>query len=97
MAVGGRGVISVLSNVLPGKVSELCRLALAGDFAGARKIHHAVFNLTRSLFLDGNPVGVKLAMKMLGRDTGELRLPLVEASEATRHAIAAGLAETKSD
>ena len=93
LAVGGRGVISVLSNLLPGKVGELCRLALAGDFAGARAIHHAVFNLTRALFLDGNPVGVKAAMKMLGRDTGELRLPLVEASEATRHAVAAGLSD----
>ena len=93
LAVGGVGVISVLSNVLPGKVSDLCRLALAGDFAAARQIHHEVFNLTKALFLDGNPVGVKLAMQMLGRDTGELRLPLVEANEATRHAISSGLAE----
>ena len=93
LAVGGKGVISVLSNVLPGKVSELCRLALAGDFAGARAIHHRVFTLTRSLFLDGNPVGVKAAMEMLGRDTGELRLPLVAASGPTRHAIAGGLSD----
>ena len=91
LAIGGRGVISVLSNVLPKQVSEVCRLALAGDFAGARAIHHEVFPLTRSLFLDGNPVGVKFAMQSLGRDTGELRLPLVEANESTRAAIRAAL------
>ena len=91
LAVGGVGVISVLSNLLPGRVAELCKLGLGGDFAGARAIHHEVFNLTRSLFLDGNPVGVKAAMAMLGRDTGELRLPLVGASDATKSVIQNGL------
>ena len=91
LAVGGVGVVSVLSNVLPAKVAALCRLGLSGDFAGARKIHHEVWALTRAIFLDGNPGGVKAAMKMLGRDSGELRLPLVEASEPTRKAIAEAL------
>lgn len=91
MSIGGVGVISVLSNVLPRKVVELTRLAAGGDFASAAKIHHEVFGLTRSLFLDGNPVGVKAAMAMLGRDTGLLRLPLVEASESTRQTIRAEL------
>ena len=89
LSVGGVGVVSVLSNVLPGRVVELCRLALGGDFAGARRIHHEVYELTRTLFLDGNPAGAKAALQLLGRDSGELRLPLVEASEPTRRAIAA--------
>jgi 4-hydroxy-tetrahydrodipicolinate synthase len=91
LSVGGVGVISVLSNVLPAKVAELCRTALAGDFPAARKLHHEVYALTKSLFLDGNPAGVKAAMQMLGRDSGELRLPLVEASEPTRKAIGTAL------
>jgi 4-hydroxy-tetrahydrodipicolinate synthase len=91
LAVGGVGVVSVLSNVLPARVAELCRVALAGDFAAARAIHHQLYALTKSLFLDGNPAGVKAAMQALGRDAGELRLPLVEASPDTRRAIATSL------
>lgn len=91
MSIGAVGVISVLSNVLPAKVVELTRLAAAGDFASAAKIHHEVFALTRSLFLDGNPVGVKAAMRLLGRDSGQLRLPLVDASEPTLSTIRAEL------
>lgn len=91
MSIGAIGVISVLSNVLPGKVVELTRRAAAGDFASAAVIHHEVFALTRSLFLDGNPVGVKAAMQLLGRDSGLLRLPLVDASEPTFATIRAEL------
>lgn len=91
LAVGGVGVVSVLSNVLPARVAELCRVALAGDFTAARAIHHEVYALTKSLFLDGNPAGVKAAMQALSRDPGELRLPLVEASPDTRKAIATAL------
>ncbi|MEL7237900.1 MAG: 4-hydroxy-tetrahydrodipicolinate synthase, partial [Planctomycetota bacterium] len=83
MAIGGSGVISVLSNVMPGTVAEMCKLAAAGDYTKAAAIHHKVYPLTRALFLDGNPVGVKKAMHLLGRDSGEVRLPLVEASDAT--------------
>ncbi len=84
MSIGAQGVISVLSNVMPAEVAALCKAALEGDFATAREIHRKVFNLTRSLFLDGNPVGVKYAMQTLGRDSGGLRLPLVQANEPTR-------------
>jgi 4-hydroxy-tetrahydrodipicolinate synthase len=87
MAVGATGVVSVLSNLLPDQVKKLCDLAKAGNFAEAAKIHHRVYKLTRSLFLDGNPVGIKHAMKVAGMDSGELRLPLVEAGEATRKTI----------
>lgn len=91
LAVGGVGVISVLSNVLPAKVALLCQSALNGNFATARAIHHDVWSLTNALFLDGNPSGVKAAMKMLGRDSGALRLPLVEANEPAQKAIAEAL------
>ena len=88
MSVGATGVISVLSNVAPREVSQMVRLALDGKWTQARAIHATFYPLTKSLFLDGNPAGVKAAMKLLGRDTGEMRLPIVEASETTKQAIA---------
>lgn len=87
MSIGGRGVISVASNLLPRQVADLTKLALQGHFAEAAKIHHRLFPLIKSLFLDGNPPGIKHAMRVVGRDSGEMRLPIVEASEATRQLI----------
>ncbi len=87
LSIGGVGVISVLSNLLPDKVSELCNRFKKGDVLGAAQIHHEVFLLTKSLFLDGNPAGIKYAMKIAGLDSGEMRLPIVEASDATKKII----------
>lgn len=92
MAIGATGVISVLSNLLPDKVSEMVALFRRNDVGGAEAIHRQHFQVTRSLFLDGNPVGIKHAMKLAGLDSGELRLPLVEANEATQTAIAENMA-----
>jgi 4-hydroxy-tetrahydrodipicolinate synthase len=87
MSIGGVGVISVASNLLPAQIKKMTQLAANGNFAEAANIHRRLFPLIKSLFLDGNPVGVKYAMKIAGRDTGELRLPLWEASEATKQTI----------
>jgi 4-hydroxy-tetrahydrodipicolinate synthase len=87
LSIGGVGVISVLSNLLPDKVSELYNRFKRGDVLGAAQIHHEVFPLTKSLFLDGNPAGIKYAMKLAGLDSGEMRLPIVEASDATKRII----------
>src|SRR5687768_2718049 len=87
MSIGAKGVISVASNLIPKQIEQMTRLALAGNFAEARTVHHKLFPLFKSLFLDGNPAGIKYAMKIAGRDTGELRLPLWEASEATKQTI----------
>jgi 4-hydroxy-tetrahydrodipicolinate synthase len=87
MAIGARGVVSVASNLLPAQIKSMVKSALAGDFAAARAVHHRLFPLIRSLFLDGNPAGIKHAMKAAGRDSGELRLPLWEASDATKKTI----------
>jgi 4-hydroxy-tetrahydrodipicolinate synthase len=88
MSVGGTGVISVASNTIPGQIAKLTSLAKAGNYAEARIIHTKLFPFIKSLFMDGNPVGIKYAMKLASQDTGELRLPLVEANEATQKAIA---------
>ncbi len=88
MSIGGQGVISVVSNLLPAEVKSMTKAALESDFATAAEVHHRLFPLTKSVFLDGNPVGIKYAMKLAGRDSGELRLPLWEANEATQQTIA---------
>lgn len=87
MSVGGKGVISVASNLLPAQIKQLTKLALAGNFAEAMTIHRKLFPLIKTLFLDGNPAGIKHAMKVAGKDTGEMRLPLWEASDAAKKAI----------
>jgi len=91
MSIGGKGVISVASNLLPGRIKQLTQLALGGHFPEAAVLHKRLFPLIKTLFLDGNPVGIKHAMRVVGLDSGELRLPLVEASESTKQAIEAAL------
>ena len=97
MSIGAAGVISVASNLVPAKVKALTAAAAAGNVAAARAAHHGLFPLIKSLFLDGNPAGIKHAMKVAGLDSGELRLPLWEANEATRAAIEAAMGRTQSD
>jgi len=87
MSIGGRGVISVISNLLPAKVKQMVKYAADGNFAEARALHYQMFPLIKALFLDGNPAGIKYAMKVAGMDTGEMRLPLWEASDATKKQI----------
>ncbi len=88
MSIGAVGVISVLSNLLPAQIKTITQSALTGDFATAAAMHHRLFPLMRAMFLDGNPVGIKFALKHAGRDTGDMRLPLWEASDTTQKAIA---------
>jgi len=84
MSVGAQGVISVASNVAPREVSEMVRLALAGDFAAARQAHARLYPLFRDLFLETNPIPVKAALAMQGRIDEVYRLPLCEPSEKVR-------------
>ncbi len=80
---GGHGVISVLSNAAPGRTARMVRACLEGDVATARDMHHAMLPLIRSLFAETNPMPVKYAVSRLGFCENRVRLPLVEASEAT--------------
>lgn len=82
MSLGGKGVISVASNIIPDRVAQMCHLALDGEFVEARRRHLKLFPLFRALFLETNPVPLKAAMKLLGTDTGEMRLPLTELSSS---------------
>ena len=87
MSIGATGVVSVASNLLPREIKAMTKLALDDNFAEARNIHRRLFPLIKTLFLDGNPAGIKHAMKLAGLDTGELRLPLWEASDSTKKLI----------
>lgn len=87
MSVGAVGVISVVSNLLPGVVVDMVTRYASGDRAGAAAVHVKLFPLIRALFADGNPAGIKYAMKLAGLDSGELRLPIVEPTEATQAAL----------
>ncbi len=84
MACGARGVISVTSNVLPARISEVTTRALAGDWPGALKAHLELYALHGLMFVEPNPGPCKAALSLLGRMKADVRLPLVLASEATR-------------
>jgi 4-hydroxy-tetrahydrodipicolinate synthase len=77
MAVGARGVISVVGNIVPQDMIALVKAMDAGDLAEARRWHFKLFPLCRDMLgLSTNPIPIKAAMKLLGRDPGELRLPM---------------------
>ena len=94
MSVGGVGVISVLSNLLPDKVKAVVDAAAAGDFATAKQKHLELFGLCKGcLTLATNPIPIKAAMQIAGMDTGEVRLPLTEIEDDGRAKRRALLAE----
>ena len=83
LAMGGSGIVSVVGNIVPGDMLHLLKAFKAGNIAEAQKWHFKLFSLCRDMLgIATNPIPVKIAMKMLGRDTGELRLPLTPLSPA---------------
>ena len=82
MSMGGQGVISVLSNVEPVKTQAMAKAALDGDFDTAAALQIELLPLIKALFSEVNPIPVKAAMKLIGYDCGECRLPLTPISEA---------------
>jgi 4-hydroxy-tetrahydrodipicolinate synthase len=92
MSLGGTGVVSVVSNVIPGEISALTAAAARGDFREANRINDRVDPLTRAMFLETNPSPVKYALAKAGIFASpEVRLPLVEPSASTRKEIEAAL------
>lgn len=88
MAVGAEGVISVVGNIVPKDVIALVEAAASGDYALARERHHRLFHLCRDMLgLATNPIPIKAAMEMLGRDTGEMRLPMTALEDAGRERL----------
>lgn len=87
MALGASGVISVVGNVYPEKVSLLARLCKEGDYERARIIHNQLLHITDLCFLEGNPAGVKYILEKKGFGQAHLRLPLVPIGQVTGSAI----------
>jgi len=92
IAVGARGLVSVIGNILPKETKALVQAALSGDILTAKAIHVRLLPVMDALFLESNPVPLKAALELDGRCQGAVRLPLVPASEATRASLARLLA-----
>jgi len=95
LAVGGQGVISVVSNVMPAQMAGMCKAYFAGDMATAQKLHYEMNPVSRACFFETNPVPVKTALGMMGRMPFSVRLPLVEMLPANRDKLAAVLKDAK--
>lgn len=87
IAMGAAGVISVIGNALPGIFSTMVRMCLDGKFIEAQPLHYSVTEFTSLCFVEGNPAGVKSALRQLGICEDQLRLPLVKVSEETENKI----------
>jgi 4-hydroxy-tetrahydrodipicolinate synthase len=94
MAVGGRGVISVLGNLLPREIADLTHTALEGDWKRARELHLRLYPLCKAMFIETNPIPIKEAMAMVGMIRAEWRLPMCPMSAANRERLRKVLVQT---
>lgn len=84
LSVGASGVISVLSNVAPRETHEICQKWFDGDIKGAREAQFKAYPLIKALFAEVNPIPVKAALNLMGKNVGSLRLPMTEATDTTK-------------
>lgn len=94
VALGGDGIVSVVSNLAPAEVTEMTAAALSGDMDKARALHYRLLPFFRAAFVDGNPTSIKYAMNCKGMPAGTVRLPLVEVTDAAKKVIADALRES---
>jgi 4-hydroxy-tetrahydrodipicolinate synthase len=93
MAVGGRGLISVASNEIPGDMVQMIEAAERGDYAAARQVHNRILPLMLGNFVESNPGPVKFAMAAMGLCEEVFRLPMVSPRPASQQKILAILKE----
>jgi len=93
MSVGARGVVSVVANISPKLLKDLVSAAEEGDYVKAREIHLGLFNLSRTLFVESNPIPVKTALGLLGLCNDTVRLPLCPISDAHKAIVRQSLVE----
>jgi len=91
MALGGDGIVSVISNATPRLMAKLCDAMRAGDIAGAREIHFKLLPWMRAAFIESNPIPAKAALAMMGRAQNVVRLPLVPLDESKSAPVRAAL------
>ena len=87
MSLGGVGVISVLANIFPDETHDMCEFFDKGNIAASRKLQLDMLDIINKLFIEVNPVPVKSAMKELGYDVGNLRLPLGKMNDENLSAL----------
>jgi 4-hydroxy-tetrahydrodipicolinate synthase len=93
MALGGKGVISTVANIAPKEMSQLTAACLKEDWESGRKLQLRLIPLIRSVFLETNPIPIKTALALMGKCTGELRLPLTPMSEGNLKKLSRTVAE----
>lgn len=81
MSIGAKGVISVISNVMPKETHDMCKLCFDGDFRAAAQKQMEYFPFIKALFCEVNPIPIKMAMNLMGLNAGKLRLPLCDMSD----------------
>ena len=89
LGIGGKGIISVLSNIIPGDVKRVVTLFNEGKLEKARELFYKLLPLCRAMFLETNPIPIKAAMEMAGHCSGELRLPMTSLTEENREKLKA--------
>ncbi len=82
LSIGGRGVISVVSNIVPADMAAMIDAFVAGDIKKAAKMHHKLVPLVDALFIETNPVPVKAALSMMGKISYDVRLPMYKMSDS---------------
>ena len=87
LSLGGAGVISVVSNLIPREMSELCQRWFDADAVGCRELHEKYLKLMKLMFCEVNPIPVKTALSMMGLCTDELRLPMCQAEDTTKEKL----------
>ena len=95
MSLGGKGVISVLANIIPDKVHEIAHKCLENNYKEALDIQLDTLSLARTLFIETNPIPVKTAMNLMGLEVGPLRLPLCEMDSNNEEILKAALIDNK--
>ena len=82
-SVGGKGVVSVVANIIPAEVKALCDAILANDFTKAKEIHYKIIELARTMFVETNPIPVKTALELMGKMKYSTRMPLTAPTDNT--------------
>ncbi|HHT9152158.1 MAG TPA: 4-hydroxy-tetrahydrodipicolinate synthase [Candidatus Hypogeohydataceae bacterium YC40] len=95
MSLGGKGVVSVVANIVPKDTAKLVESFLKGNISETTQLHHKLFPLCKAMFIETNPIPVKTAMKLLGRLNGELRMPLCEMSKENENRLSKALRDYK--
>jgi len=93
LAAGADGVISVVANLAPALMSQMVERALSGDYEGARKLHYRLLPLMRAIFVETNPIPVKVALEIMGHGQAHFRLPLVRPTAEVENFLRRALAD----